>query len=302
MTLPLFLRQIWTLAWKDLLVVLNRKRRVFTIIRSLTFPLVFIVYIAFIIRVYWPSEKYGIGKPAAVRPLAEAISQAPGNRRTLALCNYGPSGGDINRVIQEVALQARGDQGQIVEILHDPAELLDLCKSSLSGVTKCFAAAEFHSSPSEGGFWDYTIRVDGALGYKIDVHNNNNDAEIFPIPLQHAIDSAIAGVGSDSGARPLPDTVKEYPFTSKTQKEWDDSLVTSIQNANAKYISVVWYIGFIGLCYQLVGVMAREREQGMADLLESMMPNAARWQPQAARLLGHWVAFTMVCPHVQYTA
>jgi hypothetical protein len=181
-----------------------------------------------------------------------------------------------------------------VEFLREPEELLELCKSALNGVTKCFAAAEFHSSSSEGGTWNYTIRVDGSHGSKINVHNNKNDAEIFPIPLQHAIDAAIASVDSDRGSRPLPDNIKEYPFTSKTQKEWDDSLVTIIQNANAKYISVVWYIGFIGLCYHLVGVMAREREAGMADLLESMMPNVARWQPQAARLMGHWVAFTMV--------
>lgn len=59
-------------------------------------------------------------------------------------------------------------------------------------------------------------------------------------------------------------------------------------------IAIVWYIGFIGLSYQLVGVMAKEREHGMADLLESMMPNVNRWQPQFARLLGHWIAFTLV--------
>lgn len=294
MAASLLLRQIWTLAYKDLLLLLNRKRRVWTIIRSFSFPIVFIIYIAFIIRVYWPSETYGIGTPAGVRPLSEAISQAPGKRRTLALCNYGSTGGDIDRVIEQVASAAKGKNGQTVEILRDPNDLLTLCRSSLSGVTKCFAAAEFYSSPSEGGIWNYSIRVDGSLGYKINIKNSNNDAEIFPIPLQHAIDSAIADVSSGTGAKPLPATVKEYPFTSKTQKQWDDSLVTSIQNANTNYISVVWYIAFIGLCYQLVGVVAREREQGMADLLESMMPNVARWQPQAARLLGHWVAFTIV--------
>lgn len=294
MNASLLLRQIWTLAWKDLLVILNRKRRVWTIIRAFTFPLVFTIYIAFIIRVYWPTEVYGIGNSAAIRPLSEAIVQAPGDRRTLALCNYGSTGGDIDKVIEQVASTARGDRGQRVEILHNPDDLLTLCKSSLSGVTKCYAAAEFYSSPSEGGIWNYSIRVDGSLGYKINVKNNNNDAEIFPVPLQHTIDAAIADVSSDRGAKALPSNVKEYPFTSKTQKEWDDNLVTSIQNANSKYISVVWYIIFIGLCYQLVGVVAREREQGMADLLESMMPNVARWEPQVARLLGHWVAFTIV--------
>ncbi|KAF2473758.1 ABC transporter [Lindgomyces ingoldianus] len=295
MAASMLLRQIKTLAWKDLLLVLNRKRRYSTYWRAFNIPIILAIYMAFIIRVYWPTETYGIGTPSVVRPLSDAIAEAMGNRRTLALCNYGSSGsqGEIQKVIDIVAASARGNRGQVVEILRNPDDLLTLCKSSLSGVTKCYGAAEFYSSPTEGGIWNYTLRVDGALGYKINVKNNKNDAEIFPMPLQRAIDTAIANVSSASGAKPLP-SVKEYPFTSKTQKQWDDSVVTSIQNANTKYIAIVWYIGFIGLCYQLVGVMAREREQGMADLLESMMPNVARWQPQLARLMGHWVAFTIV--------
>jgi ATP-binding cassette subfamily A (ABC1) protein 3 len=290
----LLLRQIWWLAFKDLLLLLNSKRRVFTIIRAFTIPTIFVIYFAFIIRVYWPKETYGIGNPSTIRPLSQAISEAPGNRRTLVLCNYGSTGGDIDRVIEQVAAAAKGANGQIVEVIHNPDDLYTLCKSSLSGVTKCFAAAEFYSSANEGGIWNYSIRVDSSHGVKINVENNKNDAEIFPIPLQHAIDSAIADVSSGSGVKSLPSNIQEYPYTSKTQKQWDDTLVTSIQNVNAKYIGVVWYIGFVGLCYQLVGLMAREREQGMADLLESMMPNVARWEPQVARLSGHWLAFTMV--------
>ncbi|KAF2690427.1 putative ABC transporter [Lentithecium fluviatile CBS 122367] len=294
MTASLLLRQIWTLAWKDLLLVLNSKRRTSTMFRALYIPILFVIYMSFIIKVYWPKETYGIGSPNTIRPLSQAISEASGNRRTLALCNYGPEGGDIDKVIEAVAAKARGTNGQTVEIIRSPEDLLTLCKSSLSGVTKCYGAAEFYTSPSEGGIWNYTIRVDGAHGYKINVKNNKNDAEVFVIPLQHAVDSAIAEINSGGGASPLPDSIEEYPFTSKTQKEWDDSLVTSIQSAVTKYIAIVWYIGFIGLSYQLVGVMAREREDGMADLLESMMPNANRWQPQFARLLGRWIAFTIV--------
>ncbi|KAF2010084.1 ATP-binding cassette sub-family A member 7 [Aaosphaeria arxii CBS 175.79] len=294
MILPLLLRQIWTLAFKDILLALNQKIRVFTIIRAFSIPTVFVIYISFIIRVYWPREIYGIGNPAAVRPLSDAIRDAPGSRRTLALCNYGSQGGDIDEVIDLVARSASGNNGQTIQVLHHPDELLTLCRSTLSGVTKCFAAAEFHSSPDQGGSWNYTLRVDGALGYKIDVEKNKNDAEIFLIPLQHAVDTAISSVSSESRSSSVPPKVHAYPYTSETQKEWNYKLVTGIQNAIAKYIAVVWYIAFIGLCYQLVGLMAREREHGMADLLESMMPNVSRWQPQMARLLGHWVAFTLI--------
>ncbi|KAF2188242.1 P-loop containing nucleoside triphosphate hydrolase protein [Zopfia rhizophila CBS 207.26] len=294
MAASMFLRQIWTLAWKDLLLILCRKRRTSTVLRAFTVPFVLATYMAFIIRVYLPKQTYGIGTPSSIRSLSDAISEASGNRNTLALCNYGSTGGDIDRVIDHVAAAATGNDGQVVEILHHPDELLSLCRSSLQGITKCFGAAEFYSSPSEGGIWNYSIRIDGSLGFNINVKKNNNDAEIFPIPLQHAIDSAIANVSADDGARPLAPNIKEYPFTSKTQKQYDDSTITDLQNVNTKYIAIVWYIGFIGLTYQLVGLMAMEREQGMADLLESMMPNVTRLEPQVARLLGRWIAFTIV--------
>lgn len=285
--------------------MLNSKRRTSTLFRAVYIPTIFVVYMSFIIKVYWPHETYGVGNPSTIRPLSQAIADASSKRKTLALCNYGPRGGDLDRVIDSVAAKAKGDAGQIVEVLHDPEELLTLCKSSLSGVTKCYGAAEFYSSPKEGGVWNYTIRVDGSHGYKINVKNNKNDAEVYVIPLQHAVDSAIAEINSSGGSKPLSDTIQEYPYTSKTQKEWDDSVVTSIQSAITKYIAIVWYIGFIGLSYQLVGIMAREREDGMADLLESMMPNVDRWQPQFARLCGRWIAFSIVssafCPEASFS-
>ena len=56
----------------------------------------------------------------------------------------------------------------------------------------------FFSSPDEGptGKWNYTIRADGALESKIVTDSNTNDVEIYVLPLQHAIDFAIAGLNS----------------------------------------------------------------------------------------------------------
>lgn len=59
------------------------------------------------------------------------------------------------------------------------------------------------------------------------------------------------------------------------------------------FLSVVWYIGFVGVMYQLVGLMARERETGMSDLIETMMPNVRRWEPQFGRLIAHHLAFSI---------
>ena len=290
--MKLLLRQLWTLVWKDLLLILNRERLSSTLFRAVTIPVVFAFYISVVLRVYWPREGYGVGSPRTVRTLAEGLNAATGGRNTLALVNTGHSGGDIDKVIQIIAAEAR-PTGKTVELLSDEDDLIELCRSTLRGSTRCYGAAIFYSSPTEGdaGYWNYTLRADGGFFRNIFVNKDDNPSQVYLIPLQHAIDSAIAKV---NGSAQLPSTSQEYPYTSKTQKEWKDSITTSIQWAIAKYLSVVWLIGFIGVTYQLVGIVAAERESGMADLIESMMPNRRRWERQFARFVGHYLAFVVV--------
>jgi ATP-binding cassette, subfamily A (ABC1), member 3 len=40
--------------------------------------------------------------------------------------------------------------------------------------------------------------------------------------------------------------------------------------------------------------MAMERELGMSQLIEAMMPNPKNWQPQAARLISSHLAFDII--------
>jgi ATP-binding cassette subfamily A (ABC1) protein 3 len=66
-------------------------------------------------------------------------------------------------------------------------------RATLGGVTKCYATAVFYSSPSEGGTWNNTLRGNASLGLlTVDVGKSTNDAEMYILPLQHAIDTAIA--------------------------------------------------------------------------------------------------------------
>jgi ATP-binding cassette, subfamily A (ABC1), member 3 len=287
----LFTRQVYALVWKDLLLVLNRRRRWSTLWRAVYLPTIFTIYFAFILKVYWPKETYGIGTSVPVRSLLDGFNAAKGDRNTIALLNHGPSGGDIDRVIQTIVKEG-SVSGKRVLVLNSEDEMLETCRSTLYGTTRCYGAAEFFTSPTEGGKWNYTLRADGGLGGETNVQKSDNDQEVYPLPLQRAIDSAIVSVNS-SGGSGIP-TTYEYPYSRQTQKEWDDSIVINIQKATVNYLSVVWYLSLIGLCYQLVGVIAREREQGMAELVESMMPNKRRWEPHLARVLGHFYAFTLV--------
>lgn len=79
----------------------------------------------------------------------------------------------------------------------------------------------FYASPTEGsgGQWNYSLRADGGLGNKIETTNANNDQQIYVIPLQHAIDFAIAAQNGSIDQAAIPEEVNEYPFTSETQAQ-----------------------------------------------------------------------------------
>jgi ATP-binding cassette, subfamily A (ABC1), member 3 len=204
-------------------------------------------------------------------------------------------GGDIEQVINNVAEPAR-QAGTQVEIISNAGDLSAICRNSLRGTSPCIAAAVFFSSPNEGegGRWNYSIRADGALGRKIVVDSNTNDVEIYALPLQHAIDFSIAGLNTSSGASPLPSDVREYPYTSLTAEQRNDRIRVRYMGAIIDILAIAFFIGMVGTTYQLTGLIAAEREIGMAQLLDCMMPNRARWQPQMVRIISNHLAFDII--------
>lgn len=149
---------------------------------------------------------YGIGHPTAIRSFADALSSVGGGRDKLVFVNNGFVGGDIEQVISEVSEPAKSAAAVKVEVLTTEDELRDVCRSSLRGVSTCIAAAVFYSSPQEGpyGIWNYSVRVDGALGERINVDKSNNDDEIYVLPFQHTIDKAIASLNTTIDQSALP--------------------------------------------------------------------------------------------------
>jgi ATP-binding cassette, subfamily A (ABC1), member 3 len=218
-----------------------------------------------------------------------------GGRDKLVLVNNGFTGGDIEQVINSIAEPAR-QAGSQVEIISNPDDLSNICRNSLRGTSSCIAAAVFFSSPSEGpgGRWNYSIRADGALGNKIVVDSDTNDVEIYALPLQHAIDFTIAGLNTSSEASPLPSEVREYPYTSLNAEQLKDRIRTRYMGAIIDILAVAFFIGMVGTTYQLTGLIAVEREIGMAQLLDCMMPNRARWQPQMVRIISSHLAFDII--------
>lgn len=248
-------------------------------------------FITYAKNFFVPPSEFGIGSPHPIRSFPNALGAATGGRDKVVFVNNGFSGGDIDQVIGQLSTQVRGAGLEVITIERE-VELLTACESSLRGASTCFGAATFHSSPNEGNGsgWNYTIRADGSLGDQIFVSEDDNDVQLYILPLQRAIDQAIASL---NGSNTIPET-EEYPYTLRTQEEQDDRIRTLYMNALINIMGVALYIGVCGVTYQLTGQMAEERERGISQLVEAMSPAKKAWHTQFARLLANHVAFDII--------
>ncbi|KAG9768783.1 putative ABC transporter, partial [Aureobasidium melanogenum] len=289
--MALFARQILTLILKNLLVVFVR-HPLSTTIRAFVLPVVFVGFLSYARFLFIPPSVYGLGKATPVRSLSDALGLVSGGRDKLVFVNNGFSGGAIESVINRVANET-GSFGGHIEILNEEQDLLDVCRNSIRGTSTCIAAAVFYASPTEGegGRWNYSIRADGGLQSKIVVDSTKNDVEIYILPIQHAIDRAISDIeAANSSANTIPARVEEYSYTSETKEERLTRIRTRYMGGIIDILAVAFFIGVSEVTYQLTGLVASERERGMAQLLDCMMPNAKRWQPQMARVVANHLA------------
>lgn len=285
-----FIRQTWTLCEKTLTIVFTR-HLLGTLIRAFFAPIIFMFFISYAKNFFVPPSDFGVGTPTTLRSFSDALSASAGGRNTVVFVDNGFTGGQISNVISQLRTPVEA-QGMIAQVVGSDTDLLTICPSSIRGTSPCFAAVSFQSSPTEGGagIWNYTLRTDGALGGEVFVNRQNNDAEIYALPLQHAVDNAIATLNGTS----LPDNVQEYPYTSETAAERNRQITHLYMDSLISILAVAYFIGIVGICYQLTGEMAKERELGMSQLVEAMMPNRRRWTPQAARLLSVHLAFDIL--------
>ncbi|KAB5566658.1 P-loop containing nucleoside triphosphate hydrolase protein [Coniochaeta sp. 2T2.1] len=289
-----FFRQTWTLTSKTFLIIL-RRHWFATFIRAFILPIALTAFLSFAKNLFVPPAIYGFGESRPIFGLHDALLEASGSgRQTVAFVNNGFVGGDIERVINTLIPVIEG-AGAKAPILNSNSDLLTVCRASLRGVTPCYGAVVFNGSPNEGegGLWNYTIRSDGSLGVgKLNVDKDTNDAQVYMLPFQHAIDAAIANVNS-STTDAIPDTVQQFPFTALTQEERADRVRVLYQKAIMNFLGVTFIAGMIGVVYHMTGFIASERETGMSTLIEAMMPTSKPWHAQAARLLSYHVSFSL---------
>ncbi|MCJ1332093.1 hypothetical protein MMC10_008785 [Thelotrema lepadinum] len=283
-------RQTWALVKKDLIILL-RRHWLSTAIRSLIFPIVFTVVLCYI-KVWTATPGvYGVGTPTPIKSLADALAETGNTRPKIVLINGGFTDGDIGFVIDQLSTTI-SNSGKELHTLKEGSELPSICPSSNGGVSSCYGAVQFFSSPDHGGTdWNYTIYTDSSIGGSISVTSTSNDHQLYTLPFQHAIDSAIASTHGGSG---LPDNIMQYPFTYETEGEKEKRDSETYQFFVEGYLAFAFFIALCGVTYHLTGHVVHQREQGILQLVDAMMPNRRRWECLAIRTLATHIAFDIV--------
>jgi ATP-binding cassette, subfamily A (ABC1), member 3 len=298
--MPLQTRQFIALFGKNVKLLCSRRSILGTLFTSIVIPVAISLLLAVLVFLFFPKATFGVGSPHPVRNVLDAMNAKPG---ILVLVNNGSSvGGSIDKVIYQVAKPLLDAKKEVL-ITNSTDKLSSTCSVNYQGQTPCFAAVVFQSSTTEGpgGKWNYVLRNAFDLGdLNGDITKDNNGMQYYLFPLQHAVDSAIASVestrspNSASNVTQLPPVVNNWMFTAQTEEQWNRKMVREVLILNIDVVSLAWLMAFIGLVFKLVSFMAKEREMEMSDLIESMMPNRKRWEPQAIRLTSTFWAFTLI--------
>lgn len=237
-----FARQTWALTKKNLLIIV-RRHWFSSLIRAVILPLAYILLISFVRLFFLPPSVYGFGEVEPIRTPAEAFASQSSRSRVVLINN--DLGGDIETAISSLS-SLYGEAGADVRFASTEADLASLCRSSLTGTSRCYGAVSFLSSPSQGSgaTWSYTAYTDWGLGLRVNINNDDNDAQVYGLPFIHAIDSAIANT---TGAQ-LPQDMLQMPFTSETLQEREDQVQRLFMSALERYLALVI---FLAVCVSL---------------------------------------------------
>ncbi|KAL8867657.1 MAG: hypothetical protein Q9174_005517, partial [Haloplaca sp. 1 TL-2023] len=254
-------------------------------------------FVAYCRTFFLPPSEYGIGSPNPIRDLFTDVFNSPtdlGGRNRVVFVDSGFTGGDIEALISLLANPLR-EAGADVRVISDEDELFDICPSSLTGLSRCFGAATFRASPTEGpgGVWTYTARMDAGLGASVYVDQSDNDAQKFVLPFIHAIDAGIASLSGNTDF-PVAGDMAEYPFTYETRQERDDEIHRFFMSALTNYLAVSLFIGMCGITYHLPGHVASERELGLSSLIDAMLYSRHRVHALLVRLISVYFSFASI--------
>ncbi|CAE7080467.1 unnamed protein product [Rhizoctonia solani] len=280
--LEVFWRQFRTLVRKNWIVVSNHWFR--NILRCFLLPIAFAFFFAYASEFLNRPDKLGFGSAAEIPLLGDVWT----SDTIYYVDNTGYTNSRVPSLISALIQYSNLTPAQQSRLkrLGSPDDVQRACKSNFNMVSECFAVVIFDYvpyNPQDRSPLSYTIRADSGRT-RVNVENNNSDAEKVLLPVQWAIDRAGMEMMGVMGA----ETPREWPYTKKTNEEQALSRRLSYVDIIEDLLVFVLFVVFLGIVYQLAGAVVDERASKLASLMHVMGCG------RAARIISWHISISMV--------
>ncbi|KAH8716914.1 hypothetical protein GQ44DRAFT_829766 [Phaeosphaeriaceae sp. PMI808] len=291
-------RQIWALTRKNLLLLCIR-RPFSTFVRAFAFPLVIVLIIGYSKNFFSSPQHWGVSSAHNIRSFKEGLA-ASGGRNIVGFIDNGMTSGDVASVIDSLSQQVR-DAGRIAKHYNDSWALAQDCRNDEKGVSPCFGAVIFYSSPSQGsnassqGVWNYTIRGQGAVwASTADITSNKNGPEVDLLPFQRALEGEFIKLSGPNAASKIPQEMEVILYTEQDQTALDQSRTSNYLMYCIFAFGPVFAFAMMELVYHMTSFIAHERELGMAGLVDTMISGDSKVRGRLVRQISSWISFALV--------
>jgi hypothetical protein len=134
------------------------------------------------------------------------------------------------------------------------------------------------------------MRADTNLGLT-DVSHNEYNAQTYLLPLQRAIDEKIVAL---SGKTSLPAKVESILFTDDTDEQRKRKTKEQYLNLCISVFGAIFSFAMVGIVYHLTGFVAVEREMGVSQLIDTMIPGGSSARARFVRFASTYLSFTII--------
>lgn len=222
-------------------------------------------------------------------------------REIVGFVDNGMKGGEVSSVIDTLSKQIRYN-GKTPKLFSDSASLAQDCRTTTKGVSPCYGAIVFFSSPSEStnisssGIWNYTLRGEGSSygGGFADIRNDQNGAEKYLLPLQRALESEIVSRSKSDNTSQLPPETDVILYTEQDQTALDHSRTDSFLNLAIYAFGPVFVFTLFDIVYHMTSFVARERELGMSSLIDTMISGGYNVRGKLVRQIATYISFAAI--------
>lgn len=127
-----------------------------------------------------------------------------------------------------------------------------------------------------------------------DIRKNINGPEVHLLPFQRAIDMEIIARSQSGNTSPLPSTVNDITFTEHGQQYLINDRTNNFLFLCIFIFGAIFAFAMVGIVYHMTSFVATERELGMSNLIDAMLPGGSASRARLVRQISTYLSFAIV--------